>query len=100
MPTIITAFMVDRSRNRKTFGELATIFESCYASYANDVSNDLRILKFSADMANGRWRSDVLIKRHNRVATDGIHRGIAYLLCAQRGSSVDDLPRLLACDGA
>ncbi len=84
--TLITNFMLETSTNLKTFLELVAIFENSYQRTVDDRSDDLRILRFTEDMANGNWNGDIIIQSqngHNRrdlcginaLAKGGTHEG-------------------------
>ena len=49
-------------------------------------------------MASGRWNTDVVMRigvfDAAVLVIDGIHRGIAYLACIEKGISPDRLPAL------
>src|SRR3989338_8994304 len=79
--TLITNFMLETSSNFKTFLELVMIFENNYQQIVDDRSDDLRILRFTEDMANWNWNGDIIIQSQNGIAIDGVHRGIAFLRC-------------------
>ena len=95
LETIIKEFMVDRSGSNKTFAELLKIFDGCYQGFNPDPSNDLRICCYASDMKSGKWNQDIMIKSHNGVVQDGIHRGLAYLKCVAEGVEKSRLPKLL-----
>jgi hypothetical protein len=88
--------MADRSSHRKTFGDLVGIYKSCRESYESDPSNDRRIDEFFEDMKNGNWDGSVVItySERNGYVTDGVHRGVAYLLAREAGLHPRDLPQL------
>ena len=93
--TLITEFMLDRTKNYKTFSELVVIFENCYQQMNGDPSSDKRILKFSDDMESGNWEGDIKITVKNGMAIDGIHRGIAYLTCIKKKVPESNLPKII-----
>ena len=92
--TFITTFMLDRSSNLKTFGELTDIFETSYTQMSADPSSDLRILKFSDDMERGNWTDDIVVTIRNGLAKAAIHRGIAFLRCVRKGVQEKNLPKV------
>ena len=92
--TFITNFMLDDSRHNKTYAELLDIFELSYKGMEVDPSNDLRILLYSEDMENGKWTKDIIIRIKNGLVDDGIHRGVAYLRCINKGVSESVLPKV------
>lgn len=92
--TLIKEFMVDRSSYNKNFEQLLEIFNSCYKTFYPDPSNDLRVLKYSEDMKDGKWISDIILAFQNNQVVDGVHRGIAYLRCISEGHEEDSLPKV------
>ena len=98
MRTLIKDFMSCSSINLRTFSELVEIFEYSYRNFTSDRSNDLRILNFSKDMESGGWNSGIEITIKERIAVDGIHRGIAYLMCIKKGIPESKLPIMFLVD--
>jgi len=94
MNTLIKEFMTDRSNNNKTFKQLLKIFNSCYKKFSPDPSNDLRILKYSRDMRNNKWRNSITLVIQNDQVIDGVHRGIAFLKCLEDDCREKDLPKI------
>ena len=95
---VITNFMLETSENLKTFSELVAIFETSYQRIVDDRSNDLRIVRFTEDMANGNWNRGVIIQSQNGIAIDGVHRGIAYLRCVNlKKIPENNLPCIYLC---
>ncbi len=98
--TLFESFMGYMGRSHKTFGQLLAIYRerSRALSSRDDRSDDLRIDRFIVDMSDRRWRDDVVIRvgvfDDTMLAIDGIHRGIAYLACIERGISPESLPAL------
>ena len=49
-------------------------------------------------MANNKWKANVVVRigvfDGTLLIVDGIHRGIAYLACMEKGISPDRLPAL------
>ena len=87
--------MLDRSGNEKTFKELINIFNesSIKMTASEDLSNDFRIFDFVNDMGSGKWRGPVPLKVDEGMRViDGIHRGIAYLKCVEKGIDKESLP--------
>jgi len=86
--------------NHKTLGQLRAIYRerSKVLRTAEDRADDLRIERYIEDMAGSRWTSDVVMRigvfDGVQLVIDGIHRGIAYLTCIERGISPDRLPAL------
>jgi hypothetical protein len=99
-PTLFSSFMGYVDRSPKTFGQLLAIYRerSRGLTAEQDPANDLRVERFIDDMADRRWREDVIIRIgefDGRVLViDGIHRGLAYLACVEAGISPDRLPAL------
>ncbi len=99
-PTLFASFMGYVGAGYKTFGQLRTIYREHSKSLraAADEADDLRVERFIDDMASDRWQSDVVMRigvfNGTVMAIDGIHRGIAYLACIDRGISPDRLPAL------
>jgi len=90
--TFITKFMLDNTLHEKTFAELVDIFEDSWKKMNIDPSEDKRILKFSKEMENGNWNGNISITIDKGLAKDGIHRGIAYLRCINKGFTATELP--------
>jgi hypothetical protein len=65
---------------------------------AEDQADDLRVVRFIDDMTDNKWKADVVMRigvfDGIVLAIDGIHRGIAYLTCIERGIGPDRLPAL------
>ncbi len=63
-----------------------------------DWADDLRVERFIEDMASRRWSSSVVMRigvfDGTMLVIDGIHRGIAYLACIERGIGPERLPPL------
>lgn len=84
----------------KTFGQLRAIYRerSRALRAAEDRADDLRVDRFIEDMASSRWKDDVVMRvgvfDGTMLAIDGIHRGIAYLACIEKGISPERLPAL------
>ena len=99
-PTLFASFMGYVDTRYKTLGQLRAIYRerSKALRAAEDRADDLRVDRFIDDMANDRWRSDVVIRigvfDGTLLVIDGIHRGIAYLACIERGISPERLPAL------
>lgn len=98
LETLIEEFMVDRSKNEKTFEELIKIFErSCIEmTPLKDFSNDFRILYFESVMEKREWDDYIIFSADEKMKViDGIHRGVAYLRCIGKGIKEINLPKLL-----
>jgi hypothetical protein len=99
-PTLFASFMGYMDRSYKTFGQLLAIYRERSRSLrpGDDRADDLRVDRFIRDMADERWRDDVVIRigvfEDTTLVVDGIHRGIAYLACIEEGISPDRLPAL------
>jgi hypothetical protein len=99
-PTLFDSFMGYVDTNYKTLGQLRAIYRerSKALRAAEDRADDLRIERYIEDMASNRWTSDVVMRigvfDGVQLVIDGIHRGIAYLACIERGISPDRLPAL------
>jgi hypothetical protein len=99
-PTLFESFMGYVDRSHKTFGQLLAIYrersETLHAT--EDRADDLRVERFMHDMESDRWRADVVIRigvfDDTTLVIDGIHRGIAYLACIEKGISPERLPAL------
>lgn len=98
--TLIKAFMCDRSDNEKKFSELLKIFKesSQKMTPSEDESRDFRILDFIEILKQKKWIGPLFfVDDTSGKILDGIHRGIAYLICIEDGVSAKDLPRLIIC---
>lgn len=99
-PTLFASFMGHVDTSYKTFGQLRAIYRerSRALRAAEDRADDLRVDRFIEDMASSRWRDDVVMRvgvfDGTMLAIDGIHRGIAYLACIEKGISPERLPAL------
>jgi len=99
-PTLFTEFMGDVDTSYKTLGQLRAIYleRSKALQIDEDQAGDLRVERFISDMASGRWSTDVVVRigvfDAAVLVIDGIHRGIAYLACIEKGISPDRLPAL------
>ncbi len=99
-PTLFDSFMGHVGTGYKTLGQLWAIYRerSKALSATEDRADDLRVERFIEDMASKRWSSSVVMRigvfDGTMLAIDGIHRGIAYLACVERGISPDRLPPL------
>jgi hypothetical protein len=99
-PTLFASFMGYVDRRYKTVGQLLAIYsERGHAlDPADDHANDLRVGRFMDDMAGSRWTTDVIMRigvfDGTALVIDGIHRGIAYLGCIERGIGPERLPAL------
>jgi len=99
-PTLFSSFMGHADRAPKTFGQLLSIYRERSRAMRpeEDLADDLRVGRFIDDMADRRWREDVIIRIgefDGRVLViDGIHRGLAYLACVEAGISPERLPSL------
>jgi hypothetical protein len=99
-PTLFASFMGHAGSSYKTLGQLRAIYrERSEALRAgDDGADDLRVDRFIADMAGGRWDADVVVRigvfDAVLLVIDGIHRGIAYLACLERGIGPERLPAL------
>jgi hypothetical protein len=99
-PTLFASFMGHVDTSYKTLGQLRAIYRerSKALPAAEDHAGDLRVGRFIDDMASDRWKSDLVMRIGVFDATvlliDGIHRGIAYLACIEKGISPDRLPAL------
>lgn len=100
-PTLFSSFMGYMDAHYKTFGQLRAIYRerSRALRAGEDQADDLRVERFIADMSSNRWRADVVVRvglfDGSLLVIDGIHRGIAYLACMEKGISPDRLPALL-----
>jgi len=99
-PTLFARFMGEGDARQKTLRELLEIYRerSRALDAAEDGADDLRVERFIDDMANERWRDEVIMRigvfGGRTLVIDGIHRGIAYLACVERGMSPERLPAL------
>jgi hypothetical protein len=99
-PTLFASFMGYMDTNYKTLGQLRAIYRerSKALREGEDRADDLRVERFVEDMASNRWTSSVVMRigvfDGTMLLIDGIHRGIAYLTCIERGISPDRLPPL------
>jgi hypothetical protein len=99
-PTLFATFMGAVGSGHRTFGQLRAIYRdrSETLDTAEDHADDLRVDRFIDDMASNRWKSDVVMRigvfGGKVLAIDGIHRGIAYLACIEKGISPSRLPAL------
>jgi hypothetical protein len=99
-PTLFASFMGYMDTSYKTLGQLRAIYRqrSRTLHAAEDRADDLRVDRFIDDMASKRWRADVVMRigvfDGTLLVIDGIHRGIAYLACIEKGISPDRLPAL------
>ncbi len=99
-PTLFSSFMGHGDDGHRTFGQLLSIYRerSRAIGPGEDLADDLRVERFKRDMADRRWRDDVIIQigefDGQVLVIDGIHRGLAYLACVESGISPDSLPRL------
>jgi hypothetical protein len=99
-PTLFASFMGHVDTSYKTLGQLRAIYRerSRALSVADDGADDLRVERFIEDMASKRWSSSVVMRigvfDGTMLVIDGIHRGIAYLACIERGISPERLPPL------
>ena len=98
-PTLFERFMGHVDEHYKTVGELLAIYRAQSATLPADKDGDdnLRVDRFMADMAGDRWKDDVVVRigvfDDAVLMIDGIHRGIAYLACAET-IAADRLPAL------
>jgi hypothetical protein len=99
-PTVFSNFMGAEGEGYKTVGQLLAIYRSRRMTLppAEDPADDLRVERFIDDMSGRRWSDDVLVQvgvfGGTQLVIDGIHRGIAYLACIERGMSPERLPAL------
>jgi hypothetical protein len=98
--TLFASFMGCIGTSYNTLGQLRAIYRerSSALRSAEDRADDLRVDRFVEDMAANRWNADVVMRigvfDGTLLLIDGIHRGIAYLACLEKGISPDRLPRL------
>ena len=84
----------------RTLGQLRAIYRrrGLELDPADDHADDLRVDRFAADMAGGQWDGEVVMRigvfEGITLVIDGIHRGIAYLACLERGIGAERLPAL------
>jgi hypothetical protein len=99
-PTLFASFMGHAGPSYKTLGQLRAIYRERSEALraADDHADDLRVERFIDDMAGGRWNEDVVMRigvfDAAVLVIDGIHRGIAYLACIEKGIGPDRLPAL------
>ena len=99
-PTLFASFMGHVGTSYKTLGQLRAIYRerSRALPTVEDWADDLRVERFIEDMASRRWSSSVVMRigvfDGTMLVIDGIHRGIAYLACIERGISPERLPPL------
>jgi hypothetical protein len=98
-PTLFKSFMGEAHTSHKTVGQLLAIYRRCrHTLTAAQASDHLRVDRFAADMAARRWTRDVVLRLGvfggDVLVIDGIHRGIAYLGCIERGIGAARLPAL------
>jgi hypothetical protein len=99
-PTLFASFMGYVDTKYKTLGELRAIYRerSRALPAADDRADDLRVDRFIDDMTSDRWSANVVMRigvfDGTMLVIDGIHRGIAYLACIEKGISPDRLPAL------
>ncbi len=99
-PTLFSSFMGTGEDGHRTFGQLLSIYRERSRAIRpeEDPADDLRVERFKRDMADRRWRDDVVIRigefDGEVLVIDGIHRGLAYLACVESGISPERLPPL------
>ena len=99
-PTLFASFMGHAGTTYKTLGQLRAIYRerSRALHAAEDHADDLRVDRFIDDMSRGRWDADVVMRigvfDAAVLVIDGIHRGIAYLACLEKGIAPERLPAL------
>ena len=99
-PTLFASFMGHVGSSYKTLGQLREIYRerSRVLPTVEDWADDLRVERFIEDMASRRWSSSVVMRigvfDGTMLVIDGIHRGIAYLACVERGIGPERLPPL------
>jgi hypothetical protein len=99
-PTLFASFMGHVGTGYKTLGQLRAIYRerSRALAAAEDAADDLRVERFIDDMASNRWSASVVVRigvfDGTMLVIDGIHRGIAYLACIERGIGPERLPPL------
>lgn len=98
--TLFASFMGYIGTSYKTLGDLRSIYRerSRALSAAADRADDLRVERFISEMSSDRWRGEVVMRigvfDGTLLIIDGIHRGIAYLACLERGITPERLPAL------
>ncbi len=98
-PTLFASFMGYAGTSYQTFGELRAIYRerSKVLHAAEDRADDLRVDRFVDEMIGNRWTADVVMRigvfDGIVLAIDGIHRGIAYLMCIERESVLTGFQR-------
>jgi IS4 transposase len=98
--TLFASFMGYVDTGYKTLGQLRAIYRERSESLdpREDEADDLRVERFVEDMASNRWRGNVVMRigvfDGTTLFIDGIHRGIAYLACIEKGISPARLPAL------
>jgi hypothetical protein len=99
-PTVFASFMGEGGARKKTVRELLEIYRERSKSLGatEDRDDDLRVERFIDDMANERWRDEVIMRigifAGTTLVIDGIHRAIAYLACVEQGIRPERLPAL------
>lgn len=98
--TLFARFMGEGDAHNKTVRELLQIYRrrSKLLGAGEDRADDLRVTRFMEDMANERWREQVIMRigvfGGTTLVIDGIHRAIAYLACVEQGIGPERLPAL------
>lgn len=99
--SVFGSFMGCRAgAGRRTIGELLAIYRERRAEVEamGDPDDDLRVGRFMRDMADERWREEVVMRigvfDGEVHVVDGTHRAIAYLGCLQEGVGSEHLPAL------
>lgn len=98
--TLFASFMGHAGSSYKTFGQLREIYRERSGALpaVEDWADDLRVERFIEDMASRRWSSSLVMRigvfEGTTLVIDGIHRGIAYLACIERGIGPERLPKL------
>lgn len=99
-PTLFASFMGYVDRRYKTVGQLLAIYleRSRALAAGEDGDDNLRVARFIEDMVAERWHADVIMRigvfDDKPLVIDGIHRGIAYLACIEKGIGAERLPAL------
>jgi hypothetical protein len=99
-PTVFSRFMGEGDGQKQTVRELLVIYRerSKALRAAEDRADDLRVERFMDDMANERWREEVIMRigvfGGTTLVIDGVHRAIAYLACVEQGIRAERLPAL------
>jgi hypothetical protein len=99
-PTLLKSFIGEDAGAHMTVGQLRAIYNarSLVLDPAQDAADDLRVNRFAADMAGGRWDGGLVMRigefGGDVLVIDGIHRGIAYLSCIAAGIGPERLPAL------